>query len=136
MKLPFLFVPILLISHASAWAQEPKTSQKTWPTYRNESSASIIEGHNARTYITENRSFRFEEVLGDAGNYEAVLLLEETYHNERTSGVEGVSGKVTAKAWTLKRGKDRELRWKIEANGNEGGVQDRFYRVIRWGCCD
>jgi len=136
MRLRVLCGPILLLSYAPAWAQEPNANQKTLPTYSTESSASIIEGHNARTYVTENHSFRFEEVLGDTGKYEAVLLLEEIYHNERTSGLEGTSGKVTAKAWTLKQGSDRELRWKIETSGNEGDVRDRFYRVIRWGCCD
>src|SRR5215472_14662437 len=136
MKLCVLFGSALLISYASAWAQEPKTDQKTLPAYRTESSASIIKGRDGRTYVTENGSFRFEEVLGDTGNYEAVVLLEETYHNERTSGMDGVSGKITAKAWTLKDGKDRVLRWRIEANGNEGDVRDRFFRVIRWGCCD
>jgi len=88
MRLRVLCGPILLVSYAPACAQEPNANQKTLPTFRTESSASIIEGHNARTYVTENHSFRFEEGLGDTGKYEAVLLLEEIYHNERTSGLE------------------------------------------------
>jgi hypothetical protein len=65
------------------------TEKKPVPPYRAESSAYVVKGKDAWTYVTENRSFRFAEVLGDEGNnYEPVLLLEETYHNERTDGME------------------------------------------------
>jgi hypothetical protein len=140
MKRDVLVVLALLFSVNTVSAQKRDVGsiadQKTSPTYKAESSAYVIEGQDAWTYVTENRSFRFEEVLGDTGNYEAMLLLEETYHNERTPGIEGTRGKVTVNAWTLKQGKDRQLRWPIEASGNEGDVRDRFYRVIQWGCCD
>jgi hypothetical protein len=112
------------------------TETKTVPPYRAESSAYVVRGKDAWTYVTENRSFRFAEVLGDTGNYEAVLLLEETYHNEHTDFLEGVQGKATVKAWTVKRGGERELRWTFQENGNEGEVEDRFFRVTAWGCCD
>jgi hypothetical protein len=132
-------LPAVLLSVIIASAQEREASsgahQKTSPTYRAESSAYVIEAQDAWTYVTENRSFRFEEVLGD-GNYEAVILLEQTYHNERTDGLEGTRGTVRVNAWTLKQGKDRQLRWTLEASGNEGEVRDRFYRVVQWGCCD
>src|SRR5215469_5504199 len=135
-----LVLPAVLFSLITVWAQErgasSGASQKTSPTYKAESLAHVIEGQDAWTYVTENRSFRFEEVLGDSGNYEAVILLEQTYHNERTPGLEGTQGKVTVNAWTLKQGKDRQLRWTLEASGNEGDVRDRFYRVVQWGCCD
>jgi hypothetical protein len=133
-------LPALLVFVLTASAQERHASsggsQKTAPTYRAESSAYVIEGKDAWTYVTENRSFRFEEVLGDSGDYEAVILLEQTYHNERTPGLEGTRGRVTVNAWTVKQGKDRQLRWTLEADGNEGDVRDRFYRVVQWGCCD
>jgi len=115
---------------------EHGTEKKTVLPYRAESSAYVLQGKDAWTYVTENRSFRFAEVLGDQGNYEAVLLLEETYHNERTDGMEGMRGNATVKAWTLERGRQRELRWTLRENGNEGAVQDRFFRVTAWGCCD
>lgn len=140
MKRHALVVFALLFSVNTVSAQERDVSstanQKTSSTYKAESSAYVIEGQDAWTYVTENRSFRFEEVLGDTGNYEAVLLLEETYHNERTPGVEGTRGRVTVNSWSLIQGKDRQQRWAIEASGNEGDVRDRFYRVIQWGCCD
>jgi hypothetical protein len=104
--------------------------------YRAESSAYVVRGKDAWTYVTENRSFRFAEVLDDTGNYEAPLLLEETYHNERTDGIEGMRGNATVKAWTVKHGGERELRWTLKEIGNEGRIQDRFYRVTAWGCCD
>lgn len=110
--------------------------KKTVPSYRAESSAYAVRGKDAWTYVTENRSFRFAEVLGDAGNYEAVLLLEEAYRNERTDGIEGVQGNATVKAWTLKRDGKREVRWTLQQVGNEGHVEDRFFRIAEWGCCD
>ena len=112
------------------------TEKKPVPPYRAESSAYVVRGKDAWTYVTENRSFRFAEVLGDTGNYEAVLLLEETYHNERTDGIEGMQGNATVKAWTVKRDGERELRWTFHETGNEGDVEGRFYRVTAWGCCD
>ncbi|HKW34286.1 MAG TPA: hypothetical protein VJN92_14835 [Candidatus Acidoferrum sp.] len=112
------------------------TEKKTTPSYRAESSASVVEGKDGWTYVTENRSFRFAEVLGDKGNYEALLLLEETYHNERTDFKEGMRGTATIKAWTVKPGRRREPRWTVQEAGNEGEIQDRFFRVTAWGCCD
>jgi hypothetical protein len=113
------------------------TEKKPVSPYRAESSAYVVKGKDAWTYVTENRSFRFAEVLADEGNaYEAILLLEETYHNERTDGMEGVRGNVTVKAWTMPRGRQSELRWGFKENGNEGELWDRFFRVTAWGCCD
>ena len=113
------------------------TEKKPVAPYRAESSAYVVKGKDTWTYVTENRSFRFAEVLGDEGNnYEALLLLEETYHNERTDGMEGVRGNATVKAWTMQQRRQRELRWAFKENGNEGGVRDRFFRVTAWGCCD
>lgn len=116
---------------------DSRTDKKSPPLYKAESSAYVIEGKDAWTFVTENRSFRFAGVLGDDGkNYAALLLLEETFHNEQTDGVEGLRGKATVKAWTLQRGRPREPRWTIEETGNEGEIQDRFFRVTAWGCCD
>jgi len=112
------------------------TEKKPMPPYRAESSAYVVRSKDAWTYVTENRSFRFAEVLGDTGNYEAVLLLEETYHNERTDGIEGMQGNATVKAWTVERDGERELRWTFQQTGNEGDIEDRFFRVTAWGCCD
>lgn len=110
--------------------------KKAVPTYRAESSAHIVKAKDGWTFVTENRSFRFAEVLGDTGNYEAQLLLEETYHNERTDFVEGMRGNAAVRAWTVKHDGGRELRWTFKEVGNEGEVQGRFYRVTAWGCCD
>jgi len=112
------------------------TEKKAVPPFRAESSAYIVQGKDAWTYVTENCSFRFAEVVDDTGNYEAPFLLEETYHNERTDGMEGMRGNATVKAWTVNRGGERELRWTLNERGNEGGVQDRFFRIRAWGCCD
>lgn len=115
----------------------PSTAKKTVPQYRAESSAYVTQGKDWTTYVTQNRSFRFVDVLSDSGdNYEAVLLLEETYRNERADGMEGVRGAATVRAWALEPGRARELRWTFHETGNEGTVQDRLFRVTAWGCCD
>ena len=96
----------------------------------------VIEGKDAWTFVTENGSFRFREVLGDKGTYEALLFLEETYRNERTDGIEGMTGQATIKAWDVKPKEHRELRWTLQAKGNEGEIEDRLFRLTEWGCCD
>ncbi len=97
----------------------------------------MIDEKDARTFVTENRSFRFAEILGDEGVYEALLLLEETYHNERTDGIEGVHGNATVKTWQLKSSGRRDLLWTLQAKGNEGDIyDDRLFRLTEWGCCD
>ena len=107
-------------------------------SYRAESSAYIIKGKdNTTTYVTENRSFRFADVLGDEGqNYEVGLLLEETYHNEHSDGMDEVRGNATITAWTIGNGRQRKLRWTFKENGNEGELRNRFFRITAWGCCD
>lgn len=127
----FLFSIVLGLQGADGLTNKP-----TGPPYKAESSAYVIRGTDARTYVTDNRSFRFVEVLGDKGNYEALLLLEEAYHNEHTYVLEGVKGTVKIKAWSLKPGYPRKLRWTFYETGNEGEVRDRFFRVSAWGCCD
>jgi hypothetical protein len=118
----------------------PGTTKRTTPPYQAASSAQIIKRKDAWTFVTENRSFRFVELPEDqgnpGGNQAALLLLEETYHNEHTDGVEGVQGSVAVKAWTLEPNRPRELRWTFRGVGNEGTKQDRLFRVTAWGCCD
>ena len=104
--------------------------------FRTESFASIREEKNAWTYVTDNASFHFDEVLGDQGAYEAVLLLEEHYHNESTPGIEGLRGEATVKAWTIGTLGQRELRWTAHEKANTGEVEGRFFRLTTWGCCD
>jgi hypothetical protein len=120
-------LPVLLVAALLGFQNTyPSIEQKITSPYRSQSSAHIIKHKDSWTYVTENRSFRFDEVLGDTGEYQALLLLEETYHNERTPGIEGVKGNVTVSAWTLKNGEQRKLRWKLQARANEGDVRDRF----------
>jgi hypothetical protein len=116
---------------------DPGFAKKTVPQYRAESSAYVTRGKDRSTYVTQNRSFRFVEVLGDEGTYEdGVLLLEETYRSERADGIEGVRGDAIVSAWTLEPGRPRQLRWTFREIGNEGSVLDRLFRVTAWGCCD
>jgi len=131
-------IPVALLIAALLILQNSDSKNK-WQNkspFRAESSAYVIEGKEAWTFVTENRSFRFEEVLGDKGTYEALMVTEETYHNERTDGIEGMRGTATVKAWDVKPGGQREYRWTLQAKGNEGEIQDRLFRLTEWGCCD
>ena len=130
------FVVFLLSIVLGLQRADGLTNKPTAPPYKAESSAYVIQGKDAWTYVTDNRSFRFVEVLGDKGDYEALLLLEEVYHNEHTDFLEGTKGNVTVKAWDLKPGHPRTLRWTFHETGNEGEVWNRFFRVSAWGCCD
>jgi hypothetical protein len=77
------------------------------------------------------------DVLSDKGDsYETTLLLEETYRNERTDGVEGARGNAEVKAWTLRAEAPRTFRWNFRETGNEGMPFDRLFRVTNWACCD
>jgi hypothetical protein len=128
---------ILVVGVMSLPIAAAGTTKKEVPSYRAESSAYILKRKEPWTFVTENRSFRFVDVLSnDSSSTEAQLLLEESYHNERSDGIEGVRGRASVRAWTLVRGRRRELRWSFQETGNEGMVQDRLFRVAAWGCCD
>jgi hypothetical protein len=113
-----------------------KGTTENKPGQRTESSAYIVDELKSRTYITDNGSFHFVEVLGDKGDYEAVLLLEEHYRNENTAGIEGMRGDASITAWTIGMGHQREVRWTAHEKANEGEIRDRFFRLTAWGCCD
>src|SRR5258707_701738 len=114
----------------------PETATKSGPGFHTESSAFIRQEKDSWTYVTNNSSFQFIEVLGDKGIYEAVLLLEENYHNENTPEIEGMRGDATVKAWTIGTARQRELRWTINQKANAGETRERFFRLTAWGCCD
>ncbi len=137
MKTLILILISALLAPRGSGQEQPK---ETAPVLSAESSAYVIKGKNAWTFVTQNRSFQFVEVPNDQGDLggkgAALLLLEETYHNERTDGIEGVRGSATVKAWTLHPAQPNELRWTFHETGNEGSVQDRLFRITAWGCCD
>src|SRR5271155_1811015 len=114
----------------------PEIGIKSVPGFHTESLAYIREEKDSWTYVTNNSSFQFVDVLGDKGIYEAVLLLEENYHNENTPGIEGMRGDATVKAWTIGTARQRELRWTINQKANAGETLGRFIRLTAWGCCD
>lgn len=63
-------------------------------------------------------------------------MLEATFRQERAEGVEGVRGASWVKAWTLQRGKPRQLRWEIASRAHEGGAwNERMLKLTTYGCC-
>jgi hypothetical protein len=131
-----IIAAVVIASLTGLQSADAGTVRRTAAPYRAESSAYVIWGKDTWTYVTENRSFQFLEVLNDQGQQADVFLLEETYHNERREGEEGARGNVTVKAWALRPGHQRKLRWSFQEVGNAGTAQDRLFRIAAWGCCD
>jgi hypothetical protein len=131
-----IIAAVVVASLVGVQSGDAGTVKKTVSPYRAESSAHVTWGKDVWTYITENRSFRFVEVLNDEGQEADLLLLEETYHNERRADEEGMRGNASVKAWTLTPRGQRKLRWSFREVGNAGEAQGRLFRVAAWGCCD
>jgi len=130
-------LPVVAILTSCSRNTKPTNSAKDSLGYRTESTAYVREDKDSWTYVTDNSSFHFTEVLGDKGTYEAALLLEENYHNENTPGIEGMRGDSIVRAWTPGSSpRQRELRWTAHEKANEGEVRDLFFRFAAWGCCD
>src|SRR5882762_5239335 len=103
--------------------------RKPTATYQTKSLAYVTEDKSAWTFVTENQSFRFVELLNDRGSDYTRLLLEEAYHNERREDVENVRGSATVRAWTLVPGRPRKPRWTVRESGNEGQPQNRLFKI-------
>jgi hypothetical protein len=114
----------------------PARTRGDAPPFHTESTAYVRHEKDTWTYVTENSSFHFTQVLGDKGAYEPPLLIEESYHNENTPGIEGTRGDATIWGWTIGSHRDRELRWTIHDTGNGGDIHGRFFRLVVWACCD
>jgi hypothetical protein len=132
---------VFSLAAAASLASCSKSTKQEAPArdslgFHTTSSAYVREDKGSWTYVTENGSFHYKEVLGDKGTYEAALLLEEKYHNENTPVIEGMRGDATVTAWTMTNPRDRELRWTAREKANEGEVRDLFFRFTAWGCCD
>jgi|SRR5277367_57915 len=132
---------IFLLAAAFVLASCSKSAKHETPIgnslgFHTTSLAYVRDDKDSSTYVTENGSFHYNEVLGDKGTYEAVLLLEENYHNENTPGIEGMRGDATVKAWTMTNSRERKMRWTAHEKANEGEVRDLFFRFAAWGCCD
>jgi hypothetical protein len=129
-------LPVVLVLTSCSNNTKNETSAKDSSALHTESKAYVREDKDSWTFVTDNSSFHFTEVLGDKGTYEAALLLEEKYHNENTPGIEGMRGDATVRAWTLNNPRQRELRWTAREKANEGEIRDLFFRFAAWGCCD
>jgi len=130
----FLCAAIALASCSSN--SGPARARGDAPPFHTESTAYVRQEKDNWTYVTENSTFHFTQVLGDKGASEPPLLIEESYHNENTSGIEGTRGDATIWGWMIGPRRDRELRWTIHDIGNSGEIRGRFFRMVTWACCD
>jgi hypothetical protein len=85
-----------------------------------------------------NRRFsfsRFYENNVSSEENQRTLLLEEEFQSERSLSEEGQTGTVTVQAWIGKDASPKTRLWTLTQEGDEGGIADRFYKVIKHGCC-
>jgi len=134
-SLIFLLFVVLVLTSCSKHATLANSGTDS-SDFHTQSIAYVRQDKDSWTYVTDNSSFHFTEVLGDKGTYDAALLLEENYHNENTPGIEGMRGDATVRAWTLTSPHQRDLRWTAHEKANAGEIRDLFYRFTAWGCCD
>lgn len=85
-----------------------------------------------------NRRFTFAEFyadnVADPEHRKSLLLLEE-FKSERSFQAEGQQGTVTVRAWFGSDASPSSDAWTFSQDGDEGMVSNRFYKVIKYGCC-
>ena len=65
------------------------------------------------------------------------LLLLESFWSDRRDGVEGQLGRVTVEASQITLAGPGGNLWTLQEDGDEGKLDgERFYKVIKYGCCD
>lgn len=126
---------LLLVGWFAGFSSQAKVPATLPQEYRAESKAYVRHEKNSTIYVTENQFFEIASLLNKDGNDYTRLLLQATYHNERTFDDEDTQGNVTVKAWTLLPNGGRKPRWEIHQKGNEGRAGERFFEVTQWGCC-
>ncbi|MGH9822008.1 MAG: hypothetical protein ACREDR_01945 [Blastocatellia bacterium] len=85
-----------------------------------------------------NRRFTFNEFFVDNvssdENRRTLLLLEE-FKSEKSFSAEGQLGTVRVQAWLGTDPSPTKKIWTFTQDGDEGVAMERFYKVIKHGCC-
>jgi hypothetical protein len=104
------------------------------------SSVSILLKDQDVHVITDNKRFT---VLNFSPSYQIPdpkaqqLLLLESFWSDRRDGVEGQLGRVTVEASEITLAGHGGKLWTLQEDGDEGKLDgDRFYKVVKYGCCD
>ncbi|HYM00160.1 MAG TPA: hypothetical protein VEZ90_14505 [Blastocatellia bacterium] len=86
-----------------------------------------------------NRRFRLVEFYADNvssdENRRTLLLLEELKSDKGFFEEGPKEARVNVQAWIGTDPSPTKKIWAIEQDGDEGAVQERFYRVTKHGCC-
>jgi hypothetical protein len=89
------------------------------------------------TAVLTNRRFTFASLPPErdgAASRRALLLLEE-FKSEQNSAAEGRKSFVSVEAWSGEGANAAKPAWTISSEGDEGALAERFYKVMRRGCC-
>lgn len=131
------FISVLVAGCALAglgFSQERKglerTATSSISTYLNSDGDLVAETVNRRfafsTFYTEG-AFSKEQ-------FRTLLLLEEFKSTRRILAGQ-IQGTVRVEAWAGKDANPQNKLWTIEQSGDSGEVADRFYKVMKYGCC-
>jgi hypothetical protein len=119
---------------------------KTWGiaipsgTRQARSSVSILLKDQDVHIITDNRRFTVLD-FSPSNQFndpkEQHLLLLESFWSDRRDGQEGQMGRVTVEASQITLAGSGTNLWKLQEDGDEGQLDgERFYKVVKYGCCD
>lgn len=89
------------------------------------------------TAVVTNRRFTFASLYPDGapGSQGRTLLLLEEFKSERSLSAEGQKSTVMVQAWSGHGADPTQSLWTIKTEGDEGILADRFYKVVKHGCC-
>ncbi len=122
----FVLLPSVIFSQSRNGLQRAATSTITT---RKESDGSV-------TAIITNRRFTFTSYYPDnVEPQDRTLLLLEEFKSERNLSAEGQKSSVSVQAWSGRGADPSRPLWKLKSEGDEGTVEDRFYKVTKHGCC-
>jgi hypothetical protein len=133
---------ILMAAISAVVALAPLSTQTQTKKGEERSVTSIISTwtDKDRGTIAEitNRRFGFASFYVDNVSSEEnhrTLVLQEEFKIEKGLSEEGQKGTVTVQAWMGRDATASDKVWTITQEGDEGAIADRFYRVIKYGCC-
>jgi hypothetical protein len=107
-----------------------RTATSSITTYVNSDGDLVAETVNRRFTFSK---FYTEGVFSNE-QLRTLLLLEELKSTHRLL-LGQTEGTVRVEAWSGKDANPQNKLWTIEQSGDAGGLEDRFYKVIKYGCC-
>ena len=131
-RIMFLALTVTLLQIVSSAQQTGvnRTATSTITTRNDKERGVVVQITNRRFTFTNY----YPDRIGPDEPFPTIMLLEE-FTSERSLSAEGQEGTVKIEAWTGKDANASKKMWTIEHIGDQGEIFDRFYKVIKEGCC-